>query len=325
MTDAHKRTLELAAGLDEEQLMGPKLPIVNPLRWEIGHVAWFHEKFILRDLYGRSPLLANGDAIYDSIAIHHEQRWDLPLLSMQETLDYMENVLDDCLSLLPDGTADPAQSYLYQFSTYHEDMHTEAYSWSRQTLAYPEPSFANALRPEDADAGAWPGDAAIPGGMYFIQGPLNKTPFVFDNEKWAHEVTVEPFHMAKAPVTNAEFMDFVNAGGYRHREFWSDEGWSWREQANAGHPVYWLAGDRDEWRLRRFNQIEAMPLHQPVIHVNWHEANAYCRWAGRLLPTEVEWEAAALGKPGKDNSVLALEQTHLPMGGTSAGCTASES
>ena len=62
--------------------------------------------------------------------------------------------------------------------------------------------------------------------------------------------------MAKAPVTNAEFMDFVNAGGYRHREFWSDEGWSWREQTHAGHPVYWLAGDRGEWRLRRFNEIE---------------------------------------------------------------------
>ena len=141
MTDAHKRTLELVTGLDEQQLIGPKLPIVNPLRWEIGHVAWFHEKFILRDMYGRPPLLANGDAIYDSIAIHHEQRWDLPLLRLQETLDYTENVLNDCLSLLPAGTADQAQSYLYQFSTYHEDMHTEAYTWSRQTLAYPKPAF----------------------------------------------------------------------------------------------------------------------------------------------------------------------------------------
>ena len=120
--------------------------------------------------------------------------------------------------------------------------------------------------------------------------------------------------MAKAPVTNAEFMDFVNAGGYRHREFWSDEGWAWREQTNAGHPVYWLAGDRGEWRLRRFNQIEAMPLHQPVIHVNWYEANAYCRWAGRRLPTEVEWEAAALGEPAKDNSVLAMNKRTYPWG-----------
>ena len=324
MTDAHKRTLELAAGLDEEQLMGPKLPIVNPLRWEIGHVAWFHEKFILRDLYGRPPLLANGDAIYDSIAIHHEQRWGLPLLSMQETLDYTENVLDDCLSLLPDGTADPAQSYIYRFSTYHEDMHTEAYSWSRQTLAYPEPSFANALRPEDADAGAWPGDAAIPGGVFF-PGATKKTPFVFDNEKWAHEVTVEPFHIAKAPVTNAEFMDFVNAEGYRHREFWSDEGWAWREQANAGHPVYWLAGDRGEWRLRRFNQIGAMPLHQPVIHVNWHEANAVLPLGRQAIADGSGVGSCCFGQTWERQQRACPGKTHLPMGGTSAGCTAGES
>ncbi len=313
MTDARRRTLELAAGLDEEQLMGPKLPIVNPLRWEIGHVAWFHEKFILRDLYGRAPLLTNGDAIYDSIAIHHDQRWNLPLLSMQETLDYTENVLDDCLSLLPDDIADEEQSYLYQFSTYHEDMHTEAYAWSRQTLAYPKPAFDNALRPEDAEAGAWPGDAAIPGGV-FLSGASKNTSFVFDNEKWAHEVTVEPFHMAKAPVTNAQFMDFVNAEGYRCREFWSDEGWAWREQTNAGHPVYWFAGGRGEWRLRRFDEIEDMPLHQPIIHVNWYEANAYCQWAGRRLPTEVEWEVAALGEPEKDNSGLASKKRTYPWG-----------
>ena len=314
MADAHKRTLELGAGLDEEQLMGPKLPIVNPLRWEIGHVAWFHEKFILRDLYGRAPLLANGDAIYDSIAIHHDRRWDLPLLSMRETLNYAGNVLEDCLSLLPDGMASEAQSYIYQFSTYHEDMHTEAYTWSRQTLAYPKPVFDSVLMPADANAGAWPGDAVIPGGAFF-SGASEKTPFVFDNEKWAHAVAVEPFHMAKAPVTNAEFMNFVNAGGYRRREFWSDEGWSWRARTNAEHPVYWLADERGGWRLRRFDGIEDLPLYQPVIHVNWHEANAYCRWAGRRLPTEVEWEAAALGEPTGDCSKLIMTLRAYPWGG----------
>lgn len=313
MTDAHNRTLELVAGLDEEQLTGPKLPIVNPLRWEIGHVAWFHEKFILRDLYGRPPLLANGDDIYDSIAIHHDTRWDLPLLSMQDTLDYMENILHDCLSLLPEGVADREQGYLYRFSTYHEDMHTEAYCWSRQTLAYPAPAFAVALAPEDADAGAWPGDAAVPGGKCTL-GAGKNAPFVFDNEKWAHEVNVEPFHIAKAPVTNAGFMEFVNAGGYLRREFWSDAGWAWREQVNALHPVYWLAAGRDEWRLRWFDEAAEMPLHQPVIHVNWYEADAYCRWAGRRLPTEVEWEAAALGEPAQDNSVLALKKRTYPWG-----------
>jgi len=96
MRDAHARTMELVAGLDEDQLMGPRLQIINPLRWEIGHVAWFHEKFILRDLYDQAPHYPPGDDIYDSIEIPHEVRWDLPLLSMNDTLSYIESVLDRC-------------------------------------------------------------------------------------------------------------------------------------------------------------------------------------------------------------------------------------
>ncbi len=246
--DARQRTFELVADLSGEQLMGPLLPIVNPLRWEIGHVAWFHEKFILRDLYGREPLLANGDELYDSIAIDHEVRWELPLLSMRETLDYIKNVLNDCLSLLQDDMASEAQSYIYQFSTFHEDMHTEAYMWSRQTLSYPKPDFGKFQIPDNANAGAYPGDAAIPAGV-FLLGASENAPFIFDNEKWAHEVSIEAFSIALAPVTNAEFMDFVNAGGYQRQVFWSEEGWLWRLQAKAEHPVYWLAGEREDWRL----------------------------------------------------------------------------
>lgn len=301
MRDAHNRTLELIAGLSDKQMMGPELAIVNPLLWEIGHVAWFHEKFILRDLYGREPLLTNGDELYDSIAINHDVRWQLPLLTLDETLDYINNVLNDCISLLPEGMASEAQSYVYQFSTFHEDMHTEAYTWSRQTLSYPKPDFDNYQLREDACSGAYTGDASIPTGK-IMQGASKNAAFIFDNEKWAHEISIEAFNIALAPVTNAEFMDFVNAGAYQQKEFWSDEGWLWRQQTNATHPAYWLASDSNSWRLRRFNGSEEMPLHQPIIHVNWFEANAYCQWAGRRLPTEVEWNAAALGEP-KGNSL----------------------
>ena len=318
MTDAHNRTLELVAGLDDEQVMGPKLPIVNPLRWEIGHVAWFHEKFILRDLYGREPLLPNGDAIYDSIAIQHDTRWQLPLLSMQETLDYINNVLNDCLSLLADDMASEAQSYIYQFSTFHEDMHTEAYTWSRQTLSYPKPAFGNFQIPDEANAGAYPGDAAIPAGV-FLQGASAYEPFIFDNEKWTHEVSIEAFSIALAAVTNTEFIDFVNAEGYQRQEFWSDDGWQWRQQTNAQHPVYWLADEGGDWQLRRFDGSEDMPLYQPIIHVNWHEANAYCQWAGRRLPTEMEWDAAALAEPSGNGNGLAMTLRTYPWGEQPAG------
>jgi iron(II)-dependent oxidoreductase len=313
MSEAHGRTLDLVAGLDEDQLMGPRLPIVNPLRWEIGHVAWFYEKFILRDLYGQAPIHPPGDEIYDSIAINHDVRWDLPLLSMPDTLDYIENVMERCLARLEAGRASEQDSYMYQFATFHEDMHTEAYTYSRQTLAYPEPRFTPGLALENSCVGGHGGDASVPGGTFTL-GSDPDVPIVFDNEKWAYPVSFSPFAIAKAPVTNEEFAAFVDAGGYRRAEFWSDDGWKWREAVGADHPVYWLPSGEGDWNIRHFDQVETLPPHQPVIHVNWFEANAYCSWAERRLPTESEWEAAALGEPAGDG--LAPKKRTYPWGET---------
>lgn len=302
MRDARSRSLELLHGLCDRQMIGPKLPIVNPLQWEIGHVAWFHENFILRRQYGHEPLLERGDALYDSIGVHHHQRWDLPIYTLPETLDYMARVHDALLDRLGDGMASERDSCLYQFTTFHEDMHNEAYVWSRQTLGYPTPVFANAAAlAEDDTAGPLPGDAHIPGGEFMLGNPPD-APFVFDNEKWAHPVTVAPFRMARAPVTNAEFADFVDDGGYHRPGFWDDDGWRWRQRAQATHPVYWQPDGTGGWTLRRFDRVVALPPHHAAIHVCWYEARAWCRWAGRRLPTEAEWEfAATAGPDGKRN------------------------
>jgi iron(II)-dependent oxidoreductase len=202
-------------------------------------------------------------------------------------------VQDALLARLEDGMASVQDSYLYQFTTFHEDMHTEAYTYTRQCLGYREPVFALASSdPEDNQAGPLPGDVTIPGGTFMFGNPKD-APFVFDNEKWAHSVTLAPFAMARAPVTNAEFAEFVDAGGYRTAEFWDPAGWRWRCDAGAAHPVYWVPGGPQNWQMRRFDQIIDLPPHQPVIHVNWYEANAWCRWAGRRLPSEAQWEFAA--------------------------------
>ena len=140
MDDARRRTLALIEGLDSGQLMGPKLPIVNPLRWEIGHAAYFYEYWILRQHLGEPPVLPSVDRLYDSITIAHDDRWDLPLPSLEDTLAYMRAVHDRVRRQVEQDGPDPQRDYLLEYAIYHEDMHGEAFTYTRQTLEYPAPA-----------------------------------------------------------------------------------------------------------------------------------------------------------------------------------------
>lgn len=312
LQSARQRTLELIDDLTDEQFVGPKLPIVNPIIWEIGHVAWFYEFFILREEYGHQPLLDRGDKLYDSIAIAHETRWDLPVYPLDEMKDYMARVHDTLIERLNDVLASERDSYLYQFTAFHEDMHDEAFTWARQTLAYPTPSFApdGEVIPHEPVVGDLVGDAQIPGGS-FRMGSFPDDPFVFDNEKWAHDVTVAPFAMARAPVTCGEYADFVEDGGYGTDSLWSEDGIRWRYGTGIQHPVYWMRDAAGAWKVRQFDCWNDMQPDCPVVHVNWYEANAFCQWAGRRLPTEVEWEFAATMRPDGNGG---LQRTAYPWG-----------
>jgi iron(II)-dependent oxidoreductase len=276
-------------------MFGPRIPIINPLLWEIGHVAWFQEKWVLRR-NGQRSIRADADSLYDSAAVAHDTRWDLPLPSRAETIAYLLAVGDRVLDQLAPTEPKPEDVYFILLSMFHEDMHAEAFTYTRQTLGYSAPRIAGQYAAHGTEAGPLPGDVRVevPGGKFGL-GARPDEAFVFDNEKWEHLVDVAPFDIARAPVTQAEFAEFVDDSGYNRREFWDNDGWGWRQATGAEHPVYWRR--EGQWLRRNFDCWVALEPNRPVMHVNWYEANAYCRWAGRRLPTEPEWEASAAAAP----------------------------
>ncbi|MDJ0738648.1 MAG: selenoneine synthase SenA [Gammaproteobacteria bacterium] len=309
MEDARRRTLTLIDGLDGAQLIGPRLPTVNPLRWEIGHTAYFYEYWILRQHLGMDPVFDSVDSLYDSITIAHDDRWDLPLRSLDDTLAYMREVHDRVRRHVEQDGPDARRDYLLEYAIYHEDMHTEAFTYTRQTLEYPTPAIGAV--PQALMTGRLPGDVEIPGGT-FLLGAGKDDGFVFDNEKWAHAVDVEPFAIARAAVSNAEFAAFVDAGGYQDPQYWDDDGRAWLQASGLDCPCYWRRSP-DGWQVRRFDRWTPLPADAAVIHVCWHEARAYCRWAGRRLPTEAEWEVAAAGQADA-NGGLSRSKRRYPWG-----------
>lgn len=315
LIEARSRTFELVADLSDEQMLGPQLDIVNPPLWEIGHVAWFQEKWTLRHLREMKPILEGADSLYDSAAINHDTRWALGLPARKQTLAYMRNVLNTVVGGLGNEGLSNHESYFHLLPLYHEYMHSEALTYTRQTLGYAAPRLGVPRSAETTSSGQVAEDAEVPGGRFYL-GATPDEPFVFDNEKWAHPVEIAPFRIGRCAVSNAEFAEFVEAGGYARQSYWSEPGWAWRKRVGAQHPVYWQQRDGGGWLRRHFNQWTPLEENLPIIHVNWYEADAYCRWAGRRLPSEAEWEMAASGpaQNGGSGSGSAERKARFPWG-----------
>lgn len=288
LREARARTLALVDDLSDDRLRVPMFESINPILWEVGHIASFAEFWTLCHLHGFDPMIENADRLYDSAKVAHDTRWSLSLPSRAQTIDFLARQLDRTLN---HPCSDERAEYFMALSLLHEDMHDEALIYTRHILAYAPPQLSGAPAPV-ADTRI-EGDAHVPAGHYSI-GARPGDGFVFDNEKWAHDVYLDAFSIARRAVTNVEFAAFVEAGGYRRPALWSENGRLWRSATVAEHPAYWRYV-RGRWERRQFDRYVPLREREPVVYINAYEAEAYCAWAGRRLPTEAEWEAAASG------------------------------
>jgi ergothioneine biosynthesis protein EgtB len=285
-------TWRLLDGLEPAQWQVPRRETVNLPLWEIGHVGWFQERWCLRE--PRRPggpvapsALDGADRWFDSARVPHGTRWDLDLPPLDAMRPWIDRVLEGSLARLDEAEETDAGLYWHRLALFHEQFHVEAFGYTWHALGYRQPGARwNPPAPMTLAP-----DAALPGGEMLLGSPADDG-FVFDNEKWAHPVRVAPFQISRQPVTNAEFLQFVEDGGYHRARLWSPDAFARLGASGRAAPVNWRR-EGARWWQRWFDRWLPLEPFAPVVQVDAHEAGAYCAWAGRRLPTEVEWEMAA--------------------------------
>jgi gamma-glutamyl hercynylcysteine S-oxide synthase len=267
LTAVRERTLALVAGLDHDDLHRPLDPIMSPLVWDLGHIAAYEDLWAVHRL-GSEPLLRPDlAALYDAFETPRAVRGEIELLDLDGALEYMDAVRERTLAILDQF----GPSGLHELVLRHELQHTET---MRQALFLGGLPGGQATELPACDPE--PQWVHVPAGAFAMGAPEHG--FAYDNERPRHVAELGAFRISRTPIANATFLEFAAGGGYERREWWSDEGWAWKQNYDITHPLGWSAAEDPA---------------APVQHVSWFEADAFARSRGARLPAEAEWELSA--------------------------------
>jgi gamma-glutamyl hercynylcysteine S-oxide synthase len=281
LADARQRTLELVASVGDQDLDRVHDPLMSPLVWDLGHIAAFEDLWLAQRTGGMNPLRPDLAEVYDAAETPRFARGDLPYLRRDEAIAFMEETRGRSLAVL-DRVARVGP--VWEMVAQHEHQHNET---MLQTLQLAEPGVYAPERRPLPEAEAASGMVRIDAGRFPLGEP--DAEFAYDNERPQHEVHLPAFEIDRMPVTNGAYLAFIEDGGYRRRDLWTEQGWAWRASTGVDRPLYWT----EDGRVRSFERTEPLDPDLPVMHVSWYEADAYARWRGARLPTEEEWEKVA--------------------------------
>ncbi|MDP2332534.1 MAG: ergothioneine biosynthesis protein EgtB [Reyranella sp.] len=299
-------TEQLAAPLSPEDQTVQSMPDASPTKWHLAHTTWFFETFVLRP---HAPGYRVFDpacgylfnSYYEAVGPRHPrpQRGLISRPGVGEIMAYRRHVSDAMVELL--GRGDDDVETLVELGLHHEQQHQELILMDAKhmlSLNPLRPAYRPAPHAVVADAAplAW---TEIEGGLFEIghEGQQGGQGFAFDNEGPRHRVWLEPYALASRPINCAEYLAFIEDGGYRRPEFWLSAGWDCIRQQGWEAPLYWEKRD-GHWHVFTLSGLRALQPSEPVCHASAYEAAAFAKWAGKRLPREAEWETGALAVQG---------------------------
>ena len=299
LQEARARTFLLIEPLSEAELRLQHDPLMSPILWDLGHIAHFEELWLTRNLDGPIEFV-EMPGLFNPFEHPRSERGRLRLPNIAECRQIMDEIRRRVVARLDGAELDGSnpllhEGYVYNMVLQHEYQHNETMLQTLQLKQGNPYSPATRFEPHSGDAaGPSVADMVRFSGGEVVIG-TNDRSAAYDNERSRHTVEMPPFWIDRYPVTNVEFARFIASGGYSNREYWSEAGWEWLAMSGAEAPMYWSWDGA--WNTRSMDRSGPIEPSHPVCHVCFHEAHAFARFAGKRLPTELEWETAASWDP----------------------------